>query len=216
MRKLNIHALLGALLCSVIFLSCGTDEERKRNPMQEETRPNPGAQTEAKMANPNTPGRLAGEGEEVVANPEIGGKEVLPSQTIVENIYVAPSLSSLESAIKQADLVKTLSATGPYTIFAPHDEAFSALPEDVLKDLMKNENKAKLAAILNNHVVAGQLTSKNLQDGTVLKTVGGEQLTITKRGNQVMINGAAVTEADGVSKNGTIHVIDKVLVPAKK
>lgn len=216
MKKLNILVLLGAFCCSVALQGCGTDEERKRNPLQEETKPNPGSQPDAKMTNPNTPGRQASEGADVVANPEIGGKDVLPSQTIVENIYVSPRLTNLESALKQAELVRTLSATGPYTIFAPNDEAFDALPDNVLEDLMKNENKAKLVAILNNHVVAGLLTSKNLQDGTMLKTVGGEQLTVTKRDNQIMINGAAVTEPDGLSKNGTIHVIDKVLVPAKK
>ena len=216
MKKLNILVLLGVFCCSIALQGCGTDEERKRNPLQEETKPNPGSQPDAKMTNPNTPGRQASEGADVVANPEIGGKDVLPSQTIVENIYVSPRLTNLESALKQAELVRTLSATGPYTIFAPNDEAFDALPDDVLEDLMKNENKAKLVAILNNHVVAGLLTSKNLQDGTMLKTVGGEQLTVTKRDNQIMINGAAVTEPDGLSKNGTIHVINKVLVPAKK
>ncbi|MBC5993228.1 fasciclin domain-containing protein [Pontibacter cellulosilyticus] len=217
MKKMKIHALVSAIMCSAILMGCGgADDSRNENPMQEErSRPNLGAETEAKRTEPNTPGKQAGEGGGI-ANPEIGGKEVLPSQTIVENIYVAPRLSNLESAIKQAELVRTLNATGPYTILAPDDAAFDALPEGVLEDLMKNENKQDLIAILNNHVIAGKLTSQNLQDGTMLKTVGGEQLTVTKRNNKIMVNGAEVIEMDGESKNGTIHVINKVLVPSKK
>ena len=215
MKRTKIHALVGAIMCSTLLLGCGSNE-RMKNPMQEETKPNPGSQPEARMTEPNTPGRQAQEGPEVVANPEIGGKEVLPSQTIVKNIYVAPRLTNLESLIKQAALVRTLSSTGPYTVLAPDDAAFDALPDGVLEDLMKDENRQDLIAILNNHVIAGKLTSQNLQDGTMLKTLGGEQLTITKRNNKIMINGAEVIEMDGESSNGTIHVINKVLVPGKK
>lgn len=206
------------ICCSSALFSCGTDEENRRNPTQQETRPALGAQPDAKMTNPNTPGRQAQEGEindrnvELgMTDPQIGDAEMVPSRKLMENIASNSQLSTLAGALKKADLVNTLNATGPYTIFAPQNEAFEALPNGTLEDLMKTQNKQRLIELLNNHVVAGRLTAADLKDGTTLKTVGGEQLNITKRGNQVMVNGAQVVMADAVSSNGVIHVINKVV-----
>lgn len=223
MKKTKIPALICCLFFSTLMFSCGSNDDKMENPMQEETRPNPGAQVEAKMTDPNTPGRQAGEGEmggeEVdltMTDPDVGGYEMMPSQNVVENITSAPTLTTLAAALRKADLVRTLNATGPYTVFAPTNEAFEALPDGVLEDLMEPENKQKLVEILNSHVVAGRLTANDLQDGTVLKTVGGEQLKVTKRNNEIMINGAEVVIANAQSDNGVIHVINKVLLPAEK
>ncbi|WP_439881611.1 fasciclin domain-containing protein [Pontibacter sp. MBLB2868] len=225
MKGTKLFALGISMLCSTMLFSCGNNEERMENPIQEETKPNPGAQEEAKMTNPNTPGRIAGGGKAeggtkevdlTMTDPDVGGHEMMPSQKLVENITSAPTLTTLASALRKADLVRTLNATGPYTVFAPTNEAFDALPDDVIEDLMRPENKQQLVEILNNHVVAGRLTADNLQDGAMLKTVGGEQLKVTKRNNKIMINGAEVIIANAQSDNGVIHVINKVLMPAEK
>lgn len=216
-------ALASLLLCGTLLYSCGSNDERMENPIQEETRPNPGAQTEAKMADPNTSGRLAQEGEMggedvdlSMTDPGVGGYEMMPSQLIVENITSAPTLTTLAAALRKAELVRVLSTTGPYTVFAPTNKAFEGLPEGIVEDLMKEENEKKLVEILNNHVVAGRLTAEELRDGTMLKTVGGEQLKVTKRNNKIMINGAEVIIANAQSENGVIHIVDKVLMPERK
>lgn len=217
MRKANLYVIAGALMCSTMLPGCGSNDEKMKNPMQEErSRPGLGSQPEARGTDQNTPGRQAGEGEEGVVNSEVGGREMIPSQKITENVSSAPNLTTMASAIKQAGLLNTLNATGPYTLFAPNNESFEALPEGVLEDLMKQENKQELTAILNNHIIAGKLTAQNLQDGAMLKTVGGQQLKVTKRGEETMINGAKVVLADKMSSNGVIHVINKVLMPEQK
>ncbi|MFD2513705.1 fasciclin domain-containing protein [Pontibacter locisalis] len=225
MKETKLFGLGISIFCSTMLFSCGNNEERMENPMQEETRPNPGAQVEAKMANPTTPGRIAGGGEAeggteevelTMTDPDVGGHEMMPSQLIVENITSAPTLTTLAAALRKAELVRALSATGPYTVFAPTNKAFEGLPEGIVEDLMKEENEKKLVEILNNHVVAGRLTAEELRDGTMLKTVGGEQLKVTKRNNKIMINGAEVIIANAQSENGVIHIVDKVLMPERK
>jgi uncharacterized surface protein with fasciclin (FAS1) repeats len=223
MKETKIIALASVFVCSILLLSCGSNDDRSKNPMQEEGKVNSGAHEQAKMTNQNTPGKQAGEGEmegkEVdltMTDPDLGGYKMMPSQKIVENITSAPTLTTLASAIHRAELIRTLNATGPYTLFAPTNEAFEALPNGVIEDLMKDENKSQLLNILNNHVVAGRLTASNLQDGSILKTLGGEQLKVTKRDDNIMINGAEVIMANAQSDNGIIHVVNKVLIPSKK
>lgn len=208
-----------AILCSTVLAGCGTTDENAANETQQESSTNPGAEDVTGMTNPNTPGKQAGEGElggdavdADMTGPRIGGNEMVPSQNIVENISVNNDLSMLAGALKQADMVKALNATGPYTVFAPKNTAFEALPNGVLEDLMQADNKQRLTAILNNHVVAGKLTAAELTDGATLKTLNGQQLTVTKKGNDVMVNGAKVAQADVMSENGVIHLIEKVLV----
>ena len=188
--------------------------------MQQESKPVPGTQPEARMTNPTTEGRQAGSGEAggeevdlTMTDPAIGGHEMMPSQNIVENITSAPTLTTMASVLRRADMVTTLSGTGPYTVFAPTNEAFEGLPENTLEDLLKPENRQRLRDILSNHVVTGSLSAEQLQDGAMLKTVGGGQLKVSKRGNQVMVNGAEVQMPNNRSQNGIIHVVNKVLTP---
>ena len=222
MKRTNMYVIAGALLCSTLVLGCGgADDSRNENPMQEErSRPGLGSQPEARGTTPTTEGRQAGEGqmggEEVEATTtgsEIGGREMIPSQNVVKNISSSPRLTTFASVIRKAELVNTLNGTGPYTVFAPNNQSFEALAGGTLEDLMKEENKRRLTDMLNNHVVAGKLTAESLQDGAMLKTIGGQQLKVTKRGQDIMIEGAKVEMANNLSSNGVIHVIDKVLMP---
>lgn len=122
------------------------------------------------------------------------------------------SAKTLAAAVTAADLVKTLQGTGPFTVFAPTDAAFAAIQSDV-DELLKPENKAKLAKILTYHVVSGKALASSLKDGQELTTVEGGKLKVTLQDGKVMIGNAQVTSADIVASNGVIHVIDKVLMP---
>jgi uncharacterized surface protein with fasciclin (FAS1) repeats len=135
-----------------------------------------------------------------------------PQPDIVDIASSNPDFSTLVTAIKAAGLVDTLKGPGPFTVFAPTNEAFAALPKGTLQTLLKPENKAKLVAILTYHVVPGKVMSTDLKNGMMAKTVEGKDVTF-KVGNGVMVNGAHVVKADIVASNGVIHVIDKVLLP---
>ncbi|WP_276498078.1 fasciclin domain-containing protein [Pontibacter litorisediminis] len=209
-----------ALCCSVIILaSCGTNDENASNEMQDEAGTNLREEPGARGTDQNTPGRQAGEGQlgnddvdAGMTGSRIGGEEMTPSQSVVENISANNNLTVLMGALRQAELIEALNGTGPYTVFAPTNEAFEALPEGTLDNLMQTENRKRLVELLNNHVVAGKLTAANLTDGATLKTASGKQLNVTKRGNDVMVNGAKVLQADIESKNGVIHIVEKVMV----
>lgn len=181
-----------------------------QNPMQEEsTEPTARREADSRGVEPGT--HLEPGVTQEVSESRIGDYEMLPSQTIVQNITSNVNLTTLASVLKQAELVDALNATGPYTVFAPTNEAFEGLPEDTMEDLMKAENKEQLVALLQNHVVAGQLTAEQLQDGSTLKTLGGTQLKVSKAGERLMVNGAEVENEDAMSQNGVIHVINKVM-----
>ena len=159
------------------------------------------------------------------ANPVVGGKEMFPNKNIVENASESADHTTLVAAVKAAGLVETLEGKGPFTVFAPTNEAFEALPKGTVDTLVKPENKKKLTAILTYHVVAGDLTAevlaKKIKDGkgkASLKTVNGEKLTVMMEGEKIAIkdtkgNVATVTIGDVKQSNGVIHVIDKVLMP---
>ncbi len=159
------------------------------------------------------------------ANPMVGGKEMFPDKNIIENASQSADHTTLVAAVKAADLVKTLEGKGPFTVFAPTNEAFEALPAGTVDTLLKPENKKKLAGILTYHVVAGDVTAERLgkmikKGGgkAELKTVNGEKLTAMMDGDKVTLkdkqgNVATVTIADVKQSNGVIHVIDKVLMP---
>ena len=119
---------------------------------------------------------------------------------------------TLAAAVTAADLVETLEGAGPFTVFAPTDDAFAAIQSDV-DGLLKPENKAKLANILTYHVVSGAHLAADLEDGAELTTVQGEKLKVTVNGGKVTIGGANVTTADVAASNGVVHLIDKVLLP---
>jgi len=115
--------------------------------------------------------------------------------------------------LKAAGLVDTLKGKGPFTVFAPTDDAFAKLPAGTVDDLLKPENKQKLIAILTYHVVPGKVTAAQAMKLTSAKTVNGESLNISTEGGTVKINDATVTKADIMCSNGVIHVIDTVLMP---
>ena len=145
----------------------------------------------------------------------VGGAKMVPSKNIVENAVGSSDHTTLVAAVKAAGLAETLSGKGPFTVFAPTNEAFDKLPKGTVDNLVKPENKAKLTSILTYHVVAGALKAADLKDGQKLKTVEGEELMVSVKDGKVMINGANVTIADVISSNGVTHVIDAVLMPKK-
>lgn len=134
------------------------------------------------------------------------------SKDIVDTAVGAGDFETLVAAAKAADLVDTLKGEGPFTVFAPTDEAFAALPDGTVEDLLKPENKDKLATILTYHVVPGKVMSGDLSNNMMATTAQGGDLTIMTEGG-VTVNGANVTAADIEASNGVIHVIDAVILP---
>ena len=134
------------------------------------------------------------------------------AKDIVALAMETESLSTLVAAVSAGDLVSTLQGEGPFTVFAPTNEAFAALPEGTLETLLKPENKDQLVAILTYHVVAGKVMSTDLSDGMKAKTVNGAEITITTTGG-AKVNGAGVAMADVEASNGVVHVIDQVILP---
>ena len=132
---------------------------------------------------------------------------------IIENSEVH---TTLEAAVVAAGLDGTLSSDGPFTVFAPTDEAFAKLPKGTVEMLLKPENKAKLAAVLTYHVVSGKVTASDVMKIDSAETVQGQKVMVKVEGGNVMINGAKVIMADVKASNGVIHVIDKVLLPPSK
>lgn len=133
-----------------------------------------------------------------------------PGHDIIDTAVAAGTFGSLVNAVKAADLVGTLKGPGPFTVFAPTDDAFRKLAAGTLDGLLKD--KAKLASILTYHVIAGKILSTDVKAGDT-KSVQGGSLSIALSGNQVTINGARVTKADMETSNGVIHGIDTVLMP---
>lgn len=145
------------------------------------------------------------------ANNPDEGKEA--KEDIVSLAVNTDMLSTLVTAVKQADLVGTLKAEGPYTVFAPTNAAFEALPDGVLEALLKPENKNKLVQVLTYHVVMGEITSDELIDGQIATTAQGSNIKVKKAYGKVMINKAEVIKADIKASNGVVHVIDTVILP---
>ena len=155
----------------------------------------------------------------------VGGAPMLASKDIIDNAVNSKDHTTLVAAVKAAGLVETLKGPGPFTVFAPTNAAFSALPAGTVDTLLKPDNKAMLSGILTYHVVPGKMDSaaltKAIADGkgkAMLKTVAGGNLTATTSGGKVMVmdekgGSATVTIADVYQSNGVIHVIDKVSLP---
>src|SRR3954462_505931 len=127
---------------------------------------------------------------------------------IVDTAVAAGSFKTLAAALHAAGLVDTLKGPGPFTVFAPTDEAFAKLPAGTVESLLKPENKEKLTAILTAHVVPAKAMSTDLKDGQTVKAVGGNELTLKIDNGKVSVAGANVTKADIAASNGVIHVID--------
>jgi uncharacterized surface protein with fasciclin (FAS1) repeats len=137
------------------------------------------------------------------------------SKDIVDTAVAAGSFKTLAAALTAADLVTTLKGAGPFTVFAPTDEAFAKLPPGTVESLLKPENKAKLRRILTYHVVAGTVMAADVVKLTSAKAVSGDTLTIKTMGG-VMVDNAKVVKTDIKASNGVIHVIDTVLLPREK
>jgi uncharacterized surface protein with fasciclin (FAS1) repeats len=135
------------------------------------------------------------------------------AKDIVDTAVAAGKFNTLAAALKAAGLVDTLKGAGPFTVFAPTDEAFAKLPAGTVETLLKPENKAKLVSILTYHVVAGKVTSKEVAGMKSGKTVNGKEVAVETKGGKVMINTATVVKPDIEASNGVIHVIDAVLMP---
>ncbi len=148
------------------------------------------------------------------AGVEVGGALMKPALDIVDNAVNASNVTTVVAAVKAAGLVDTLKGVGPFTVFAPNNDAFAKLPAGTVDTLLKVENKAQLVDILTYHVVAGRYTTKDLYDGLTLKTVEGKSLKFTKVNGTLMINGSAMLVTPNViSRNGVTHVISAVLLP---
>jgi uncharacterized surface protein with fasciclin (FAS1) repeats len=135
---------------------------------------------------------------------------------IVDLAISQETLSTLVAAVKAGGLVETLKGTGPFTVFAPTNDAFKALPAGTLESLLKPENKQQLVEILTYHVVSGKVMSTDLKDGMKAKTVQGSEVKIGVSKNGVTVNDAKVIKADVGASNGVVHVIDKVILPPAK
>jgi len=135
---------------------------------------------------------------------------------IVEVASDTDNLSTLVTAVQAAGLVETLSGDGPFTVFAPTNEAFAALPEGTLESLLEPENRDQLVAILTYHVVSGEVMSTDLSDGMMAETVEGREVTVSIADGGVSINDANVVAADVEASNGVVHVIDTVLLPPEE
>ena len=161
----------------------------------------------------------------VAAQPMVGGAAMYPTKDIVDNAVNSKDHTTLVAAVKAAGLVDTLKSPGPFTVFAPTNEAFAVLPAGTVDTLLKPENKAKLTSVLTYHVVAGKMDAAALIAAVkagggkaTLKTVEGDPLTVMVSGGKVMVmdesgGTATVTIADVYQSNGVIHVVDKVLLP---
>ena len=159
------------------------------------------------------------------SDPKVGGADMFPSKTIVENAVNSPIHKTLVAAVKAAGLVDTLNSPGPFTVFAPTDAAFAKLPAGTVDKLVEPENKATLTKILTYHVVAGKLSAKDIADGIKagsgkfeMTTVEGGKLTASMMGKMIMLTDekggmATVTVGNVYQSNGVIHVIDTVLMP---
>lgn len=158
-------------------------------------------------------------------NPMVGGAAMYKTKNIVENAVNSADHTTLVAAVKAADLVGTLASAGPFTVFAPVNDAFAALPAGTVETLLKPENKGTLTKVLTYHVVSGNLDSKAVLSAikkgkgkAVLTTVAGGKLTATLEGKNVIITDekggrSTVTIADVKQSNGVIHVVDSVLLP---
>ncbi len=138
-------------------------------------------------------------------------KDKMEKKSIVETAIAAGQFNTLVTAVKAADLVETLSGPGPFTVFAPNDDAFAKLPEGTVESLLMNKDKLK--AILTYHVVAGKVMASDVVNLDSAATVNGQKITIIANGGTVMVDNAKVIKTDIECTNGVIHVIDSVILP---
>jgi uncharacterized surface protein with fasciclin (FAS1) repeats len=186
MRSSRLAALAALPVLAFSAAACGDDEED-------------GAGTAATPA--------------ATATPEAAATAEAAEQDIVALAQGTPELSTLVDAVTAADLGATLQEDGPYTVFAPTNDAFTAVGQDTLDQLLAPAGKDQLTSVLTYHVVPGETLAADLQDGQRLETVQGEQLRVRIRGDEVQVGDATVTQPDVDAANGVVHVIDGVLLP---
>ncbi|MBY0328523.1 fasciclin domain-containing protein [Patescibacteria group bacterium] len=143
----------------------------------------------------------------------VGGALMVRSKDIVDNAVQASNVTTLVAAVQAGGLVETLKGAGPFTVFAPTNDAFNKLPAGTVATLLKPENKQKLVSILTYHVVAGRYTAADLKDGMKLKTVHGQEITIHMTNGTMFVNDAKVLIPDIISSNGVTFAVDTVLMP---
>ncbi len=179
------------IFCCIIFMGCDSRTQQDQS-----------ANTESTAAETNA-------GQSTV-------KDDQSQKNVVQVAMGSTDHTTLVKAIQAADLVNALSNAGPFTVFAPTNAAFDKLPAGTLDDLLKPENKDKLADILQYHVSLGVFKTDNLTDGQVIGQVNGDNITISKNGEKIMVNGNATVTGTVPASNGIIYVIDAVLLPPKK
>ena len=143
---------------------------------------------------------------------EISSKVEHP-KTVLDEILENPSLSTLAKAIVKTDLVEILEGEGPFTLFAPSNEAFARLPSGTLEDWLKPNNKEKLTSILEYHIILGKMTLEDVKKNKGLMTLDGQHVRIKVDNNKVTVNNAAVVRSNLEYPNGIVHIIDQVLIP---
>lgn len=201
--------LTGALATALTFAGCQPKQTAETGSMVASTAPATDYKADGKvMMSPD----------ETSTGVIVGGAMMLPSRPIPVNAADASNLTTLVAAVKQAGLVETLAGPGPFTVFAPTNDAFNKVPKATLDALMTPAKKADLTTILTYHVVPGKYDAAQLTDGMKLKTVQGEMLTVSNKAGVIMIidskGGKATVETANVEQsNGVVHVIDSVLMP---
>lgn len=136
-------------------------------------------------------------------------------KTIVDLAINDGSFTNLVDALKSADLVSTLKGSGPFTVFAPNDDAFAKLPKGTQKSLMKSTNKSRLQDVLKYHVIKGRKMSSDLSSVSSVTALNGDSLKIQKKGNVIHVGDARIRQTNLEAENGIIHVIDRVLMPVE-
>lgn len=207
MQKRFFSLVMLAAFSAATITACNNSSKDKKEPMMDDT---------AKMGQMDKMQSADNKEQGVM----VGGAMMVPSKDIVDNAVGSADHTTLVAAVKAAGLVETLKGAGPFTVFAPTNAAFNALPAGTVDNLLKPENKAKLTGILTYHVVAGAFKSSDLKDGQKLKTVQGEELTIGYKDGKWTVwdtkgGSANITIADVISSNGVTYVIDAVLMPKK-
>jgi uncharacterized surface protein with fasciclin (FAS1) repeats len=208
-RRTPLRLAAGLAVGALAFTACGSDSNDAEEPATTEAAAEESATTEAAMEESATTEAAMEES----ATTEAAADDAAEAGTIVDVAVGAGTFNTLVAAVTAADLAETLSGEGPFTVFAPTDEAFAALPEGLVDALLLPENKDTLVAILTYHVLGAEVPSSDVASGDV-ETLEGESITITVGDDgSVMVNDATVTAVDVEASNGVIHVIDGVLVP---
>lgn len=198
----KIAGLAAGLMILPVIAACEPQQTAQTPPATapttETAQPSPGATTQSPAA-PTTPS---------------AGQAEADDNHVVDVVQANPSLKTLASAIDETDANEVLELQGPYTVFAPSDDAFNALPVETRQRLQQPENRQQLAQILFYHVVPGQVSANQLQSGEV-KTVEGANVNVQvdSSANQVRVNDATVTQADIPASNGVVHIVDRVILP---